>query len=394
MFANKQVKEKPAILIYADVLLPPSATFIRWQAEALRDFTPYYVGTRAQRGLGVPVPADRTVVINSGGTSFGKLLEVPFKVFGYGPLFFQKMRRRAPVLVHAHTGPGAAVAMPLAAHLQVPLIATFHGGDVTTDPSRNGPHNTYTFRLYWKRMAQLQSRGALFIAVSQFIRHKLLDQGYPENRTLVHYIGVDTEFFAPDPEIPRQPIVLFVATLQEGKGCNYVIKAMAGVQSVLPEVELVIIGNGPQRAQLEQMAKETLKRYKFLGTQPPEVVREWMNRAQVFSVASVTASSGWTEAFGLVFAEAQAMGLPVVSFASGGVPEAVSNGETGFLVPEGDSEGLAHYLKILLADAGLGIQMGRVARSRVCGQFNLERQTAKLENLYWQTLAASPEGAG
>lgn len=384
--------QKPAILVYADILMPPPTIFIRWQAEALRGFTPIYVGTRAFRGLGVPVPKDRMVVINSSGTRFGKLREVPFKVFGYAPLFFRKIERFAPALVHAHFGPGAIVAMPLASRLGVPLISTFHGGEVTTDPHKKGVHDTYTFRLYHKRMAQLQSRGALFIAVSQFVRKKLMEQGYPDDRTQVHYIGVDTEFFAPDRDIPREPIVLFVATLKEGKGCKYLIQAMARVQAQLPDVELVIIGDGPCRRQLERLARETLRAYQFLGTQPPEVVRHWMNRARVFSVASVPASSGWTEAFGLVYAEAQAMGLPVVSFSSGGVPEAVSHGETGFLVPERDSEGLAHYLRVVLTDDSVRVRMAEAGRRRICNLFNLRTQTEKLEELYRSVLADKLNG--
>jgi glycosyltransferase involved in cell wall biosynthesis len=382
MLAIEKATGRPNVLIYADLLLPPSATFIRWQAEALQDFTPYYVGTRRYQGKGVPIPTDRTVVMRSGGTTLGKLREVPLKVFGYAPIFFRRARRLSPVLVHAHTGPGAAIAMPLAAHLGIPLITSFHGGDVTADPEKKGAHDTYTFRRYWRRKAQLQSRGALFIAVSKFVQRRLQEQGYPEERTRVHYIGVDTEFFAVDPDIPRQPIVLFVGTLQEGKGCDHVIRAMARVQSVLPKAELVIIGNGPQRERMEQMARESLCRYRFLGTQPPESVRDWMNRAKVFSVGSITARSGWTEAFGLVYAEAQAMKLPVVSFASGGVPEAVSHEETGFLVPERDSEGLAHYLRRLLTDEATRTRMGEAGRRRVCSLFDLSTQTAKLEDLY------------
>lgn len=386
LMENSATTGKPAILVYADLLLPPSTTFIRWQAEALRGFTPYYAGTRAFRGAGVPVPTDRSIVINTKGTAFGKLREIPFKVFGYAPLFFRKAKRLNPALVHAHTGPGAAVAMPLAAHLRVPLIATFHGGDVTVDPHKNGAHNTYTFRLYQKRKQKLQARGALFIAVSKFVRGKLLEQGYPEDKTIQHYIGVDTDFFTPDPEIKREHIVLFVATLQEGKGCEYVIRAMAKVQSRFPEVELVIIGDGPCRVRLEQMAKENLRHFRFLGTRPPDVVRKWMNRSRVFSVASVAANSGWTEAFGLVYIEAQAMGVPVVSFASGGVPEAVSHGETGFLVPERDIEGLTQHLQRLLQDESLCARMSESARRRVCAKFDLRTQTRRLEELYSQVL--------
>lgn len=80
------------------------------------------------------------------------------------------------------------------------------------------------------------------------------------------------------------------------------------------------------------------------------------------------------------------MGLPVVSFASGGVPEAVWDGVTGFLAPERDTEALAYHLQKLLRDEALCARMGCAGRKRVCANFDLRTQTAKLEELYLQVL--------
>ena len=99
-----------------------------------------------------------------------------------------------------------------------------------------------------------------------------------------------------------------------------------------PAAELVVIGDGPLRPDYEARAAALGVRCRFFGTQPTNVVREWMARAAVFCVPSVVAASGDTEGFGMVFIEAQAMGLPVVSTLSGGIPEAVKHGETGLLV--------------------------------------------------------------
>ena len=105
-----------------------------------------------------------------------------------------------------------------------------------------------------------------------------------------------------------------------------------------------------------------------------------MNRAKVFSTPSVKAKSGWTKAFGMVFAEAQAMCLPVANFNSGGIPEVVADGETGFLAPEGNVEALAHHLRLILEGPQLFIRMGEAGRRRVCARFDLRRQTERLEN--------------
>lgn len=177
-------------------------------------------------------------------------------------------------------------------------------------------------------------------------------------------------------------MVLFVGRLVEKKGCEYLIQAMSRVQRLRPEVELVIIGNGPQRLELEQLAQQHLSHFRFLGIQSPEQVRFWLNQATVFSVPSVTARSGDAEGFGLVFAEAQAMGVPVVSFASGGVPEAVAADQTGFLVPERDVQGLASSILRLFAEPELWQRFSQAAQQRVRTQFNLHDQTRILEQIY------------
>jgi glycosyltransferase involved in cell wall biosynthesis len=92
--------------------------------------------------------------------------------------------------------------------------------------------------------------------------------------------------------------------------------------------------------------------------------------------------SGEVETFGVVFAEAQAMRVPVVSFASGGIPEVVAQGVSGFLANEGDIGSLAGYLERLLADAELRDRMGRSGRARAEEFFDLAKQNAKLEALY------------
>lgn len=84
-------------------------------------------------------------------------------------------------------------------------------------------------------------------------------------------------------------------------------------------MKLIIIGDGPLREKYYKLAKENIKNYEFLGVQSHEKVRLWMNRAKVFCVPSITVETGASEGFGMVFAEANSMGLPVVSFKTGGL---------------------------------------------------------------------------
>jgi colanic acid/amylovoran biosynthesis glycosyltransferase len=375
------------VAIFAEPLLAPSLTFVRAQAAALNEFAPVYVSPQRAPGS-LEITSDRVVVLCGNPAARGvwsQLKQVPFKVFGYDPFFFKRVGERQPVLLHAHFGPAGLTALPLARWLKVPLIVTFHGYDATlTDAEFARAH--YRARVYVRKRHILQKEAELFLAVSEFLRKQMLTQKFPEERILVHYVGVDTSFFQPAPHIPRQPVVLFVARLEEKKGCAHLIRAMREVQAVLPATELVVLGDGSLRKELEQMAKTSLRKYRFLGWQSPEAVREWMNNASVFCVPSVRARSGDTEGFGMVFAEAQAMGLPVAGFSSGGVPEAVQDGETGLLAAEGDWRSLAANILILLQNPILWRRMSEAGPSRVRRLFDLATQTRKLEQIYNRVL--------
>ena len=283
-----RLENKSTILIYADTLLPRTQTFVLAQGEALEGFTPYYIGVRQLGNRGLQMPSDRTLALNRLGGILGKIREIPYRRFGYAPIYFRQVRRCGPLLLHAHFGTCGLKALSLAEWLSIPVITTFHGFDATIRDSVF-EKSAYGLREYVRRKHVLKERGRLFIAVSRFIRSKILEQGFAEEKIVVHYVGVDTEFFRADQGVNREPIVLFTGSLSEVKGCEFLIHAMARVQSLMPKIELVIIGEGPLRRRLEKLAQERLTRFRFLGVQPRAAVKEWMNRAKVFSVPSVTA---------------------------------------------------------------------------------------------------------
>jgi colanic acid/amylovoran biosynthesis glycosyltransferase len=365
------------VIIFRDFLLAPSETFVRSQASALRRFVPVYAGSRRVHGLDLP-PEDTYVV--SQGNRIGQVREAVFKLFGSAPQLIQALRNLDALLIHAHFGADGLRALPLARRLGLPLVVTFHGSDATATDLRYGKTH-YGHRRYLANRPLLQQGASQFLAVSDFIQRKLLEQNFSPGKVMVHYIGVDTELFSPQ-KGETAPTVLFVGRLVERKGAEYLIRAMAEVQKQLPEAELVLIGDGPLRKELETLAKSTLTKYRFLGVQNPESVREWMDQAAIFCAPSVTARSGETEAFGIVFAEAQALEKPVVSFASGGIPEAVAHDETGLLAPERDWRTLATYLSTLLQNADLRRRFGRAGRLRTLRLFDLKKQTSLLEDIY------------
>ncbi|MBE9052592.1 glycosyltransferase [Nostocales cyanobacterium LEGE 11386] len=368
----------PNLIIFTGRLLPKSETFIRSQGECLQKLTPYYVGARLVKEL--TLPPERMIVINQ-GSLLGATQELIFKFFGFAPKLYQQVKQLHPVLLHAHFGVCGALALPLVRYLQIPLIVTFHGLDATmTDDYARG--ESISTRVYLKRREALKQKTRLFIAVSEFIKAELIKKGFPSDRILVHYIGVDTELFQPDPTVNRELVVLFVGRLVEKKGCEYLIQAMAKVQSVIPDVKLVIIGDGPLRSDLEALAAKLLSQYKFLGFQPSDIVKSWMNRARLLAAPSVTAIQGDSEGLPIVILEAQAMGLPVISTVHAGIPEAVIHQETGFLAAERDSQTLAEYILQLLKDPQQWQHFSLKAREHMQTNFDKSKQIQLLEEIY------------
>lgn len=389
---DSKAAENPIVLVYAEPLLAPSMTFIRSQAEALTCFCPRYIGPHYQPN-GLQLPKEKVVVMHSGDGFFSRLKEVPFKAFGVAPIFKRRLTRLRPALLHAHFGPMGLRALPLARKLGIPLVVTFHGFDATVRDEYAQQSRHYSHRNYIRRRRELEHGASLLIAVSHFIRSELVRQGYDDKKIAVHYIGVDTELFRPDPCVEREPIALFVGRLAEKKGCEYVIRAMADAQRRFPSAELVVIGDGPLRASLELLAGQILRRYRFLGYRSPAEVRQWMNRARVFAAPSIRARSGDAEGYPIAFAEAQSMELPVATFDSDGVREAVVDGETGLLAPGRNIEALARNLQTLLSNEDLCVRMGQAGRRHVCAEFNLRSQIKKLEDLYRRVLQIAGNGS-
>jgi colanic acid/amylovoran biosynthesis glycosyltransferase len=298
--------------------------------------------------------------------------------------FYRKLSERQPALLHAHFAPDGALALPVASALGIPLLVTLHGYDATS--SEKHLNETAWGHRYLKRKQKLLETAAFFVCASNFIRQRALEHGFPESKLRVLYIGVDPNVFAPITQDREQGTVLFVGRLVEQKGGHHLIGAMDLVQRQFPQAKLVIIGDGPARASLEMLAQNAHISCQFMGRQPSTVVREWLARSRVFCGPSITGDNGACEGLGIVFAEAQAMGVPVVSFRHGGIPEVVRHGETGLLAPEGDHELLAAYLLRYLTDDAFWCACSQQAIKWILSSFDLHKQTRKLEELYREAI--------
>jgi colanic acid/amylovoran biosynthesis glycosyltransferase len=356
------------VLIFKETLLPSSETFILAQMMALTRHQPRLVGLQpVKHGLAIPEDA---MLLSRRASPIASLRAKLYRRTGIAPWLHREARRFQPRFVHAHFASGGGTAMPLARALRVPLIVTLHGSDVTVrTPGRDA----------YRRLAE---EATLFLCVSEFIRKQAIHAGFPAEKLVVHSIGIDRGVFTSAQPPPDSQRVLFVGRLVEKKGCEYLLRAMQLVQQQNPEAELVVIGDGPLRPQLQSLAGRLAVRCEFRGSQPAGMVRQEFEKARLLCVPSITARNGDSEGFGMVFAEAQAMGVPVVSSRHGGIPEAVADGVTGLLAPERDHESLAAALCWLLTDEQKWRSFSDAARERIAQRFDLKTQTAVLEDIY------------
>jgi glycosyltransferase involved in cell wall biosynthesis len=375
----------PTVLIYRSELLPPSETFVAAQAHALRRYSPIFGGLR-RFPAGLPIDPCESVLLTQGDTPADRLRRRFFLATGVAPNFARAIERFRPILLHAHFALDGAAALPLQKQLRVPLLVTLHGYDTTT--SDESLHGTIAGRIFLRRRQELRERARFFICVSEHIHQQALERRVPESKIRTLPIGVDLNLFAPDPlrSRSRDPIILFVGRLVQKKGCEYLIRAMAEVESRHPNARLLIVGDGPLLDPLRAQARAALRSCTFLGSQPPNVVRDLMYRASLIAAPSVVAGNGDTEGLPITLCEAQAIGLPIVAFQGPGVAEAVVENETALLVPSRDERGLAEAICRLLSDADLAARLATGGRRRAEALFSLERQTARLEDLYTEAL--------
>jgi len=367
----------PAVVVYRDDLLRPSERFVVDPLAHLRRFRPVLAGTR--RFPGAPDVTVPTVALTDGPGLPERLRVAAFRGLGLDGRLLARLRRFEPRVVHAHFGLDAVQALPLARRLGVPLGTTFHGYDVVTRPELLAAQS-YRGRRYVHQRHVLAATGAAFLAVSDFLRERLCAQGFPRERLRTHYVGIDTTYFTPSGH-PRSGL-LFVGRLVACKGVAHLLDAFTAVAAHHPDVVHTGIGEGPERAHLERVAASRRLPVRFLGSQPREVVRHHLDRTALLCSPSHEQPDGTGEALGLVNVEAQAMQVPVVGYATGGIPEAVAHAQTGLLVPPGDVRTLASAIRHVLTEPRLGERMGSAGRARVLAEFDLVRQTARLEDVY------------
>ncbi|MCZ0756423.1 glycosyltransferase [Anoxybacillus sp. J5B_2022] len=208
---------------------------------------------------------------------------------------------------------------------------------------------------------------------------------YTDKSVEVTPFGVDLTIFRPFEKQVKDTVTLgTVKALSDKYGIADLIKAFAIIHQQYPNTNLLIVGDGPQRQQYEQLAETLGIRHvtTFTGRVPNTDVPKYINKMDIFAVPSTEDS----ESFGVAAVEAMACGVPVVVSNVGGLPEVVKKDVTGLIVPKENPDALADAFKRLLSDADLRHQMGENGIQHVKEHYHWIDNANSMLKLYEQTL--------
>ncbi|MCC6486133.1 MAG: glycosyltransferase family 4 protein [Candidatus Hydrogenedentes bacterium] len=230
-------------------------------------------------------------------------------------------------------------------------------------------------------LRRVYANAASVIAISRFTRDKLAEYGVDEHRIHVVHPGAEVPAIHNAEHIAAtrarylldgKRVILAVGRLVPRKGHLTLLEAVARVLPRVPDAHLVIVGQGPLMSACCRLAHTLGIRdhVTFAGRLDDEGVAALYALCDVFALPTGTDARGQVEGFGLVFTEAHAHGKPVVAGRSGGVVDAVLDGETGLLVEPGDADALADALMRILTDPDLARRLGHNGRQRVERELN------------------------
>ncbi len=264
----------------------------------------------------------------------------------------------------------------------VPVVATGQGRDVCLNPDVGYtiPQRAY---LHWLLRFTLRRLDAL-AANSVYTQNQAIDRGISPAKVTVVYNGTNTALFKPDvaplplkEEFGADFILLTVRKFYRRKGLQDVIKAMPQVLKECPKVCFVIIGYGPLEQELKQLAESLnlQEHVRFLGRLPNDELPPYYAAADAFVIPS------HEEAFGVVAAEAMAMGKPLISTAVGGLKEVVDD-DVALIVPPADPDSLARAIVELYRSPERREAMGQAGLHKVREVFNWGRAARGYVDLY------------
>lgn len=232
---------------------------------------------------------------------------------------------------------------------------------------------------WWRQDGIIAKKMDAVIAVSRSLADVLIQKGVSKEKITVIPNGIDLDRFVPQPlrYSPDAPVLLAMGRLVPEKGFAYLLEAMRLVCKVHKmDMRLILAGDGTDRGRLEKLARklDISDSVVFTGhvSSPEKLFKE--------AFALVTPST--LEGLGLVNIEAMAMGRPVISTWTGGIPEVVVNGETGLLVPPKTPEALATAMTLLLQNPLMAERLGLAGIKRAQRCFSASAMIGKTISVY------------
>ncbi len=283
-------------------------------------------------------------------------------------------------LVHANEAHALTAAWLARVHRQVPLVAA----------------RRVVFPLQKSALALARYRAAQrIIAISHRVADVVLATGLPRERVEVVYDGVDV----PPPfseearhaarqrwgVLANEPLLGCAGSLEPQKGQELAVRALASLRARGSKSRLLLAGEGPGRAPLEQLARE-------LRVEDAVVFAGFVEDVgQVYAALDVFLFPARAEGLGSALLEAMAAGLPCIALAGGAAPEIIEDGVSGLLAspgsPADNANGIAAAVERLLQDPALAQRLGRAARHRVEEQFSTDRMVEETLRVYRAVLA-------
>ena len=178
-------------------------------------------------------------------------------------------------------------------------------------------------------------------------------------------------------EPPAEPTISVIARLSKEKGLDYLIKSLSLIAKRIPDIRLVLVGDGNMRAELMWLVKQEKmeSRVRFLGSLPNEQAMRQVAKSSVFVLPSLG------EGLGIVILEAQALGVPVVATNIGGIPDCVKDGTTGILVPIKNPEAIAEAVIKILENQSLANELVANAKKELY-RFDWQRIAEQYADIY------------
>jgi len=292
--------------------------------------------------------------------------------------FYLKYRNAAAYHVHFANAIHPLFELKEIGFLKSKIVITFHGYDEHDLP--NGLPLKNLIHHFNKYVAHITAN-------TQYLKNKLVAKGFLANKIKIIPIGIDTDFFENDTSeiIEKQPFkVITVGRFVEIKGQSFGIKAVKLLKDKGYKITYTLVGYGEELSNLQQLVKELNlgDTVHFQGSKNQEEIKKMLQEHQLFLMTSTSDKTERCETFGVVSLEAQAMGVPVVGFKSGGFPETLIEGETGITVEDKNYTEMANAIELLIKDHEKRHSMSEAAINHIKNNFDSSKVTNKYIELY------------